>query len=109
MLSYLPMCNVTEWNILLEINLHKAIHVPQNHCDIIILVFNDMNILMTQMFKMTQDVGKLLGKVCNSCEMGRGEKADRISVKGYVATGTPSLGWYIGCKHFEKNTTFSLF
>lgn len=34
-----------------------------------------------------------------------GKKADRISVKGYVATGTPSLGWYIGCI-FKKHYIF---
>lgn len=39
--------NVTEWNMLLEINLQEAIPFPQNHCDIIILVFNDMNMLVT--------------------------------------------------------------
>lgn len=62
-----------------------------------------MNILKTQIFKMAQDVGKLLGKECKvKCEEGK--KAGRISVKNYVATDTSSLGWYTGRKHFGKKT-----
>lgn len=91
--------------MLLEINLNKAIHFPGNHCDIIILVFNDVKILMLQIFKMTHDVGTLSEKV-----VARGEKTGRICVKGDVARGSSSL-YDDGVQDISilKNTTFSYF
>lgn len=61
MVSYLHQIRVQRYRmnfILLEFFFNEARNFPGNHCDIIISVIY-INILMTQIFKMTQDVVKL--------------------------------------------------